>query len=204
MAAAASVAPARPGRPRSERSRQAILAAALELLLERGLDATSVEAIARRAGASKATIYRWWPSKELLAVDALLVEWREGADPAPDTGSLAGDLRALLLPWASRLGTRPYARVIAGLLARAQSDEEFARQYRKSFVERRRERARAALTRAMERGEIAPDTDVEAALDMLYGPVYHRLLQGHAPLGEEFAERVLTWLLAALAPGSGA
>lgn len=195
----ATTAPTRPGRPRSERARRAILDAALELMLEHGPGATSMESIARRAGASKATIYRWWPSKELLAVEALLAEWDQDGEPEPDTGSLAGDLRALLLPWVARLQTRPYARVIAGLLAQAQSDEKLARQYRASFVEHRRERARAALTRAMERGEVALDVDVEAALDMLYGPIYHRLLQGHVPLQETFAEQVLAGVMAVVA-----
>lgn len=191
--------PSRPGRPRSESSRQAILRAAGELLLERGLAGTSMEAIAERAGAGKATIYRWWPSKELLAVEALRADWEGGADPGPDTGSLAGDLRALTLPWVQRLTRRPYARLIAGLLASAQSDERFGAAYRSSFVERRRERARAAFARAIEREEIPRETDVEAALDLLYGPIYHRLLHGHAELSGAFAEQVVKAVLAAVA-----
>ena len=78
----------RRGRPRSERSRRAILHAASDLLLERGLSEISMDAVADRAEASKATIYRWWPSKELLVLDALLSEWGAGAPDAVDTGSL--------------------------------------------------------------------------------------------------------------------
>src|SRR6202142_4666186 len=85
------------GRPRSEKARDAILAAAAELLLARGLGAVSMDAVAEQAGVSKATIYRWWPTKETLALDALYHEW--SAVPAPrDTGSLRGDLLSLLLP----------------------------------------------------------------------------------------------------------
>src|SRR5438309_5847966 len=113
--------PAR-GRPRSERSRQAILQATGALLLEKDLDAISLDAVAERAGTSKATIYRWWPSKGGLALDALLAEWELHSGTDPDTGALKDDLLALILPWTRRLGERPYGRVIAALLARAQND----------------------------------------------------------------------------------
>ena len=86
----------RRGRPRSEASRKAILRAAGELLLEHGLQTISMDAVAERAGASKATIYRWWPSKELLALDALFSDWAPAAGAGYDTGSLAGDLQATL------------------------------------------------------------------------------------------------------------
>src|SRR4051812_33496666 len=97
MTEPADTAPRR-GRPRRETARQAILQAAAELLVADGLDAVSMDAVADRAGVSKATIYRWWPTKETLALDALHDEW-SGADPDPDTGTLRGDLLALLRPW---------------------------------------------------------------------------------------------------------
>src|SRR5258708_6987686 len=86
------------GRPRSEKTRRAILGAATELLLEPGGGAVSMDAVAERAGASKATIYRWWPSRESLALDALFEEWA-AVPPPRDTGSLRGDLLSLLRPW---------------------------------------------------------------------------------------------------------
>jgi AcrR family transcriptional regulator len=173
-------------------------------LLERGLSSISMDAVAERAGASKATIYRWWPSKELLALDALFAAW----DPKPlerrDTGSLAGDLLALMRPWARQLAAKPYGRLIAALLTRAQTDPEFAEQYRARFVQPRRDQARDIFARAIERGEIPADTDVEVALDLLYGAFYHRLLHGHAPLSDRFARSVVDRVVAGVARGTEA
>src|ERR1700674_4545770 len=87
--------PPRRGRPRSESSQRAILRAADELLLEHGLSSISMDAVAERAGASKATIYRWWPSKELLALDALFSEWKPTQPVPRDTGGPSGGRLAL-------------------------------------------------------------------------------------------------------------
>jgi AcrR family transcriptional regulator len=193
----------RRGRPRSEHSRRAILRAASDLLLERGLSEISMDAVAERAGASKATIYRWWPSKERLVLDALLSEWASGTPDAVDTGSLAGDLRELVLPWTRQLTTKPWGRVIAALVASAQCDTQFAEEYRAHFVKLRREPARIALLRASERGEIPANTDIDAALDLLYGPFYHRLLHGHAPVTQRFAGTIIEYVVAALSTPAG-
>jgi len=187
------------GRPRSEKAQNAILEAAAELLLDQGLAAVSMDAVAARAGVSKATIYRWWPTKETLALDALYHEWA-GVPPARDTGSLRGDLLSLFRPWARLAGRRPYGRVIAALLTEAQTDPEFGRQYRARFVEPRRDQARAIFRRAIERGEIPATTKIEVALDLLYGPVYHRLLHGHAPLNDRFVRDIIDTALNGLAP----
>ena len=183
------------GRPRSERARTAILEAASELLLARGLSAVSMDAVAERAGVSKATIYRWWPTKETLALDALYTEWAAARPHPRDTGSLRGDLLSLLRPWARLAGSRPYGRVVAALLTEAQTDPAFATEYRERFVEPRRQQAREIFRRAIERGEIPADTKVEVALDLLYGPLYHRLLHGHAPLNDRFVREVIDMVL---------
>jgi AcrR family transcriptional regulator len=192
------VDPPRRGRPRSEKSQQAILAAAGGLLREQGLSGMSMEAVAVRAGASKATIYRWWPSKELLALDALVSEWRTGFPGDQDTGSLSGDLTALMHTWVRALQVRSYGPIIAGLVDRAQADPEFGRAYRAQFVEPRRAQARASFDRAIDRGEVPADTDVDVALDMLYGPVYHRVLHGHLPVTDEFGQTVVDNIVAAV------
>jgi AcrR family transcriptional regulator len=188
----------RRGRPRSERTRDAIMRAAGELMLERDVSEISVDALAERAGASKATIYRWWRSKELLLLDALRSEWESTAPEDLDCGSLAEDLCALVVPWARELTAKPYGRTIAAFVARAQTDAGFAHEYRSEFVRYRRAPARKALERAIERGEIRADSDLEAALDLIYGPLYHRLLHGHAPLTEDFARTVVDYAVAAL------
>ena len=189
----------RRGRPRSEASRTAILRAAGELLLEHGLHAISMDAVAERAGASKATIYRWWPSKELLALDALFSEWAPAVGSSYDTGSLAGDLLALTRPWARQLAAKPYGRVIAALITSAQSDPRFAEVYRARFLEPRRDLARVIFHRAIERGEIPADTDIEIALDLLYGPFYHRVLHGHAQLTDRFTRAIVEHVVTAVA-----
>ena len=192
----------RRGRPRSEKAHEAILEAAARLLLARGLAAVSMDEVAERAGVSKATIYRWWPTKETLALDALFRAWADTPTPR-DTGSLRGDLLSIIRPWARLARSQPYGRVIAGLLTEAQTDPDFAREYRTRFVQPRRDQARAALRRAIERGEIPADTKIEVAVDLLYGPIYHRLLHGHAPLSDQFVRDVIDTTLRGIA-GPGA
>lgn len=190
------------GRPRSAKAQQAILGAAIEILLERGLHAMSMDDVAERAGVSKATIYRWWAAKELLALDALAADW---AVPKPvverDTGSLRGDLLARFRPWLRLLNRKPYGRVIAGLVAQAQTDPGFAALYREHFVAPRRDETRLLLQRAIERGEIAAGTNLDVTLDLLYGPIYHRLLHGHAPLSDRFVQQVIEGVIAAITSG---
>jgi AcrR family transcriptional regulator len=186
----------RRGRPRSEASRKAILRAASELLLEHGLNQISMDAVAERAGASKATIYRWWPSKELLALDAVFSEWAPQPASIHDTGSLEGDLLTLVRPWARRLAKKPYGRVIAALISKAQNDPQFAEQYLTRFVQPRRDQSRVIFAHAIERGEIPADTDIEVALDLLYGAIYHRILHGHAELTDRFARSVVNHVVA--------
>jgi AcrR family transcriptional regulator len=190
----------RRGRPRSEKARLAILEAAAELLLARGLSAVSMDAVAERAGVSKATIYRWWPTKETLALDALYNEWAAVQPRTRSTGTLRGDLLGLLRPWVRLAGSRPYGRVIGALVTEAQTDPEFAEIYRSRFIEPRREQARVIFRAAIERGEIPADTKIEVALDMLYGPLYHRLLHGHAPLSERFVRDVVDTTLNGIMP----
>jgi AcrR family transcriptional regulator len=200
MTEAARTDAPRRGRPRSEQRRQAVLHAAAELLVEHGLGGVSMDTVAERAGVSKATIYRWWPTKETLALDALDHEWAAGHPDAPDTGSLRGDLLALLRPWAELVTSRPYARVIAALVAEARTDPAFGRLYLAHLVEPRRERARTLFTRAVDRGEVDADVPVGAVLDLLYGPLYHRLLHGHADVDSAFVDEIVELTLRAVSP----
>lgn len=200
MNASSDAEPRRRGRPRSEKARQAILTAAIELLLTEGLEAVSMDEVAERAGVSKATIYRWWPTKQTLALDALYHEWDTSPPALPDTGSLRGDLLSLVRPWIVRARRRPYARVVAALVEETHTDPAFATLYRERFVDPRREPARALLARAVERGEVADDTDLDLILDLLYGALFHRLLHAHAPLNDRFVADVVDATVSLLRP----
>jgi AcrR family transcriptional regulator len=202
-AEAPAAPPAPRGRPRSAKAREAILGAAAALLLEHGLAAVSMDAVAARAGVSKATIYRWWPTKETLALDALYAEWSLAAPVPKDTGSLRGDLIELLSPWVRLVAAQPYARVIAALLANTRTDPAFAAEYRRRVIEPRRDQAREIFRRAIERGEVPADLDLEVALDLIYGPLYLRLLQDHAPLDDGFVRAAVDMVLAGVTATSG-
>lgn len=184
----------RGGRPRSEKTHDAILDSAMELLLDRGLAAMSMDAVATTAGVSKATIYRWWPRKENLAMDALYRQWAS-TPPAPDTETLREDLRNLFWPWTRQITRRPYARIIAGLLVEVLTTPEFALEYRTRFVEHLRDQGRLILQRAIGRREISPHTHTEVVLDLLYGSIYHRMFHGHAPLDSTFIDQAIDTVL---------
>ena len=183
------------GRPRSETAHKAVLAAAAELLLDHGLHAVSMDAVAERAGVSKATIYRWWPKKEILALDMLFTQWVAVTPQRYESGVLRSDLRALLLAWTRLATSRPYGRVTAALLAEARTDPAFAAEYQRRILEPRRDQARMIFAHALARGEISAETKIEVAIDLLYGPLYHRLLHGHAPLDDEFVDDVVDMAL---------
>jgi AcrR family transcriptional regulator len=193
----------RPGRPRSERARQAILQAAGELLLTGDGGEVSMDALAAHAGVSKATIYRWWPDKEALALDALYDQWADRGDAPPDRGSLRGDLLALLRPWARLVRSRPYAPLLGAFITKAHTDPSFAQEYVTRLVRPRRDRARILFDRAVDRGELDRGAPVEIALDLLYGALYHRLLHRHAPLTDQFVTQVVDLTLDGLLTPAG-
>ena len=199
----AATAERRRGRPRSDRARAAILAAGQALFLERGLDGVTVDEIADRAGASKATIYRWWPSKEHLAVDALYDDWLSHAGPENDEVPLEQELEGYLVPWVRALRRRPYGRVVAGLVARAQLDPAFAEHYRTWFVRRRRDHVGRILRRRIADGDLPATTDVPLALDLIFGPIYHRLLHGHAPVNEPYVRAIVRTVVRGLLRPNG-
>jgi AcrR family transcriptional regulator len=176
----------RPGRPRSETARQAILTAAIAELKERGYAALTIEGIAARAGVGKQTIYRWWSSKADLVLDAML-DLTATRITVPDEGSLPADLIGFLGETFRQRGQRP---VLVGLMAQALLDPVFAVAFRDRFLFGRRAVLRQILDRAAERGEIAPDIDQELVIDVVYGVLWYRLLLDHAPLDEEAGRRL--------------
>jgi AcrR family transcriptional regulator len=186
------------GRPRDEEARSRILQASLEALEDLGYPGATCEAIAERAGASKATIYRWWPHKESVMLEALRESIAQEL-PFPDSGSLKEDIRIQLQNFVQLLnGSR--GRVFKGLIGAAQSDPKVAAAFLSIWVRPRREFARKALDRYG--NELRPGLDVGAVLDSLYGPLYYRLLIGHEPLTIEFADQVTELVWAGIAKGS--
>ena len=189
----------RPGRPRSEESRTAVLRATSELLHEVGLRAMTTEEIANRSGASKATIYKWWPNKYAVAIDAFLSEMMaESRDP--DTGSARDDLTAVMRGLL-HFYTGPSGRVFAQLVGEAQADPSIQQELRANLVDSRRELFRTIWDRGVERGELRADLDPEAALDLVIGPALYRLMIGHAPMCEDAADQPVDAAIRGLSPG---
>jgi AcrR family transcriptional regulator len=180
----------RPGRPRSERARKAILSAAAGLLEREGLHAISMDAIAEEAGVSKATIYRWWPNKGALAIDASIVTV-EPATTLPDTGSAREDLRRHLKRLARLYGDSSTARTIVGVHAQAQHEPEVAAALAERITGPRRASATEALRRGVARGELRPDLDPDLVLDALYGALYYNLLVSKRRLKPRYVDRLL-------------
>jgi AcrR family transcriptional regulator len=172
------------GRPRSEGCRQKVLAAADTLFTRDGLTRMSVDAVAQQAGVSKATIYRWWPNKAAIVMEALLnsseAEVYVPTSPYPEEDLIARVRRTVAL------FRGPRGRVIASLIGQAQSDPEIAEAYRQHLLGPRRVAMRAAIQRAIDAKFYRADIDVDLAIDILYGPLYQRLLLAHAPLDEAF------------------
>ena len=182
------------GRPRSQEADRAILAATLELLASKGLAAMSIEEVAARAGVGKATIYRRWPSKGLLALDAFVAAFRE-QQALPDTGTLRGDLVAALRAWVRAVTTTSMGPMLTGLIAEAQHDRELREAWRDRVLEPLRSQHRIMLDRAIARGEIPASVDREVVLDLFFGAAQHRLLLGHLPLTDDFIREVVDVIL---------
>jgi AcrR family transcriptional regulator len=187
-----------PGRPRSERARQAILRSTLKILGRSGFSDFKIEEVAARATVGKTTVYRWWPNKAALIADAFASSIR-GKLRFPDTGSVYSDMSRqmcqLVRVFRSRRG-----RIVCAILAAGQSDKELIEAFRERFLWPRRREAYATLQRGIARGELRKDLDPDLLLDSLYGPIYMRFLIRHDQLTSEFAERLCALVLAGVRP----
>jgi AcrR family transcriptional regulator len=190
------------GRRPAAQVRAEVLDAAGQLLLEEGMAAFTMERVAARSGASKVTLYKWWPSKGALALDGYTHAVR-GALEFPDTGDIEADLIAQMRSFVAVL-RGPAGRAIAELIGQAQTDPELAAAYRERYSGPRRALAVEVLRRAQARGQIRPDTDPEVVVDQLWGAGYHRLLIPDQPLTVEFTDALVATIMAGLrtAPAS--
>jgi AcrR family transcriptional regulator len=174
------------GRRPAAEVRAEILAAAGALLLDEGMAAFTIERVAQKAGASKTTIYKWWPSKGALALDGYF----HAVEPTlafPDTGDIEEDLTTQIRAFARLVTETPAGRVIAELIGQAQTDPDLSAALLTRYSGPRRDLAVEAMSRARSRGQIRPDVDLQAAVDQLWGACYHRLLLPNLPVTEDFA-----------------
>ena len=187
-----------PGRPRSESARRAILGATTELIERDGYGRVTMESIAGRAGVSKQTVYRWWPTKAAILLEAL----NEGAaaiSPVRDTGSFETDLRTFLR--STFAGAARNGRLLSALMAEAQFDEDLAEAFRTGFLARRREVLGELLERGRSSGALAATADTDFLVEVAFATLWYRILAQNQPLSRGFADRLTHSMLTLGAAG---
>ena len=183
-----------PGRPRSESARRAILTATLSLIERDGYGRVTMEAIARDAGVSKQTVYRWWATKAEIVLEAL----NDGAAtlaPTTDTGSFSTDLRVFLRRTVAGTGGRN-TQLLAALMAAAQLDDAFAESFRDGFLARRRGALRELLERGRDRDELDASADLDFLVELAFATLWYRILVHNQPLNRRFADQLTDTVLA--------
>ncbi|MGW6054246.1 TetR/AcrR family transcriptional regulator [Streptomyces sp. NPDC055189] len=173
------------GRRRNEEARRAVLEAALRLIADADGAPVGVDAIAREAGVGKQTLYRWWPSKGAVLLDAL-TDRAQRAVSVPDSGSLREDLRAVVASTFEAAQAPPVGPALRTVVQEAARDPRLADLMRE-FTQARRTALREVLARGQERGDLSADSDLDLMVDQVYGVFWYRFLLGHAPLGEREA-----------------
>lgn len=177
--------------PRTSTQR-AVLKAASDLLASRnGAAAVTMEKIAARAKVAKTTVYRWWPSKIALFMDVFEQQATKQLLGIPPSGSVQTDLSRTFRGVLRLFRTTSAGAAVAGMIVEAQINPKLAPVFRDEFVARGRVLARRAFSRAIRNSEIPPDTDVELAIDILSGAIWYRLLLGHAPLDDAYADAII-------------
>lgn len=182
-------APAR-GRPRSEEARARILAAAVELVQEGGLAAATMTAVASRAAVSKVTVYRWWASPGAIVLEGLLDRAHETIE-APAGASAREAMAHQIDALVELYRDDETGAIIRAITSRSESDPRLRDAFRRYWLLPRREVAAEILRKGIETGEVRPTIDIEASLDVLYAPVYFRLMYEHLPLDDDFAGQIM-------------
>ncbi|GGT45665.1 TetR/AcrR family transcriptional regulator [Streptomyces kurssanovii] len=192
---------------RSERSRRAIYEAALALVGEVGYPKTTVEGIAARAGVGKQTIYRWWPSKAAVLLEAFLDMADQAAEAAgpggyeiPDTGDLEADLRTVLRATVDEMNTPVYDAPARALAAEGVVNAEVGAQFVERLLEPQLQLYVTRLRAAQEAGQVRSGIDLRIALELFTGPLAHRWLLRTLPLTHEYADQIVDCAVNGLAP----
>jgi AcrR family transcriptional regulator len=183
---------------RRARTDKAILDATRELLAEGGVRELTVERVSARSGVAKTTIYRRWRGKHELAL-AVLIDMVENVVSTPDLDDTRKELITFVDAAVKILGSTLMGRVMQGLVSDLATDPRLARAFRERVVAMRVGEVRRLIARGIERGDLRPDADVELAHELLFGPVYYRLLLSGQPLDKRLAERVVDAVLPAIA-----
>lgn len=196
-------APARRGRPRSEKAHRAILEAARELIETEGFGGLRLEHVAARAGVGKATVYRHFSTKESLAL-VLLMDLASPHIAVEDVGDTRAELLASVTKPIGALTESPFGPVVRALLSEIAMNPALGDPFRRSVVQARRDEIARIVRRGIDRGDLRPGADPDLATELLVGPVYFRLMFG-GELDAAFAERVVDAVLegfAARPPGT--
>jgi AcrR family transcriptional regulator len=182
------VSPPKGGRPRSARLHQAMLKAALDLVLEVGFRGVSIEGIAAKTGVGKTTLYRRWPNKAAVVMEAF-IGLLGPASRVPEHESATESLRLQMQITGKAFRGRVGA-LVRALLAEAQFDAQLAKAFHENWTLPRRKLVYKTLEKAVAQGEIRKDLDIEAAIDAFYGPIYYRLQMGPGPISEAYVDRI--------------
>ncbi|MER0241733.1 TetR/AcrR family transcriptional regulator [Streptomyces sp. HSW2009] len=193
-----TTAPQPPPGGRPDRT-QAVLQATLDLAQEVGYAKLSIEAITARAGVGKHTVYRRWPSKGHVFLDALLSKLQTNLG-YPDTGDIVADLRTQMNAARSLLGEEKFGTLYAALVGEAQHDPAIARALHERWIEPLTVGTRGRLRKAQEAGQLRSDVDLEVVIAMLYGPLYYRFLLIPGQYDAAFVDAVLEAAFAGLRP----
>ena len=184
------------GRPRDEDARRRILQAALDLMDETTFAQVTAAAIAGRAGTGKATLYRWWPNKAAVVIEA----FREAIAPElplQDTGSLRDDLTTQVRNFARMLSGRG-GRMLRSFVVASRGDPEVAAAFRSIWSNPRRAEAKGMLRQKQASGQLRHDADLDLVLDALYGPLYYRFLVKNEPPSQKYAEALVALVIQGL------
>jgi AcrR family transcriptional regulator len=176
------------GPKRDEDAEQRILDATRDLICERGATRVTINEIAADAEVGKQTIYRWWPSKAALVFAALEREI-SATSPPPNTGSAFGDVR-IQMQRVAKLMNSPLRAILKELIAESFGDDEIAEQFRTQFFAVRRESAARTIREGIAHGELRPDLDLDTAIDLLYSPLWIRMIIGHQPLTPKAVDKI--------------
>ncbi|WP_344211237.1 TetR/AcrR family transcriptional regulator [Kribbella sancticallisti] len=181
---------------RSDRARTAILAAATASVAEIGYAKTTIEGIAGRAGVGKQTIYRWWSSKGAVVLDALLAEQAE--IELPDTGDFTADLRTVLRATVDEFADPGISATLRALMIDMQNDPALSERVMERMLGPQLDATKRRLESAQEAGQISADLDLDVAVEMFFGPIYHRWILQTMPLDRAYADSLTTLAVRAL------